>query len=72
MAMSQRWVTDSRRFKTGSNVLYDGLYTDSWGGQLMLFRGDRFPGHPEAGPTTWTCAIFGNRLRASAYEQYGQ
>ncbi|GMK42673.1 hypothetical protein PCCS19_57330 [Paenibacillus sp. CCS19] len=70
--MNQRWTTSSGRFKTGASVLYDGLYTDSWGGQLVLFRGDRFPCHPEAGPTTWTHARFGNRLRLSAYEEYAQ
>ncbi|PWV97299.1 hypothetical protein DFQ01_12230 [Paenibacillus cellulosilyticus] len=67
--MNQRWAASNRRFKTGASVLYDGLYTDSWGGRLLLFRGDRFPSHPEAGPTTWTFARFGNRLRTGAYEE---
>ncbi|MBD3921592.1 hypothetical protein H8B09_22680 [Paenibacillus sp. PR3] len=70
--MNQRWTTSRTRFKTGASVVYDGLYTDSWGGQLVLFRGDRFPSHPEAGPTTWTYARFGNRLRLGSYEEYAQ
>ncbi|WP_127533772.1 hypothetical protein [Paenibacillus kobensis] len=54
--MNKRWKTVRERYRTGARVRYDGLYTDGWGGELLLLSGDRFPCHPEMGPTTWTYA----------------
>ncbi|MGO4537436.1 hypothetical protein [Paenibacillus sp. 2TAB19] len=43
-----------RRFKTGQWVQYDGLYSDDWGGDLVLMQGELFPSHPQMGDTSWT------------------
>ncbi|WP_138755271.1 hypothetical protein [Paenibacillus sinopodophylli] len=45
-----------RRYKTGQWVEYEGLYTDDWGGDLVLVQGDLFPAHPQMGDTHWTYA----------------
>lgn len=52
----QRQQRAKRRFKTGQWVQYDGLYSDDWGGDLMLVQGDLFPAHPQMGDTHWTYA----------------
>ncbi|RCW47469.1 hypothetical protein DFP97_10884 [Paenibacillus prosopidis] len=52
----QRQQKAKRRFKTGQWVQYDGLYSDDWGGDLMLVQGDLFPAHPQMGDTHWTYA----------------
>ncbi|WP_040711819.1 hypothetical protein [Paenibacillus curdlanolyticus] len=61
--MNSRLPQDARRFKTGTSVLYDGIYTDGWGGELLLLRGESFPRHPEMGATTWTYASAKMRSR---------
>lgn len=45
-----------RRFKTGQQVVCDGLYSDDWGDNLLLLQGDRFPSNPQMGHTHWTFA----------------
>lgn len=52
----QRQQKSKRRFKTGQWVQFDGLYSDDWGGDLMLVQGDLFPAHPQMGDTYWTYA----------------
>ncbi|MCF2937737.1 hypothetical protein L1N85_04715 [Paenibacillus alkaliterrae] len=54
--MRDRQQKARRRFKTGQWVEYDGLYSDDWGGDLMLMQGDLFPVHPLMGVTNWTYA----------------
>ncbi|MFC4776183.1 hypothetical protein ACFO9Q_05305 [Paenibacillus sp. GCM10023252] len=44
----------TRRYKTGQWVPYDGLFSDGWGGDLILMEGEIFPAHPQAGATNWT------------------
>lgn len=43
-----------RRYKQGRLVPQDGLYSDGWGGELILIRGEQFPIHPYMGDTYWT------------------
>ncbi|MWC30320.1 hypothetical protein [Paenibacillus sp. MMS18-CY102] len=62
--MNSRLPQEARRFKTGTSVLYDGIYTDGWGGELHLLRGEAFPRHPEMGATTWTYASALMRTRS--------
>lgn len=50
----QRKQSTKRRFKTGQFVEFDGLYSDDWGGDLVLVQGDLFPVHPQMGHTNWT------------------
>jgi len=52
----QRLQKTKRRFKTGQWVEFDGLYSDDWGGDLVLVQGDLFPMHPQMGETHWTYA----------------
>ncbi|OBZ13488.1 MULTISPECIES: hypothetical protein [Bacillales] len=54
--MKEQRQQKKRRFKTGQWVEYDGLYSDDWGGDLMLIQGDLFPAHPQMGETHWTYA----------------
>ncbi|MBD2867922.1 hypothetical protein [Paenibacillus arenilitoris] len=48
--------TGKRRFRSGQWVEFDGLYSDDWGGDLMLLQGESFPVHPVMGDTRWTYA----------------
>ncbi|MCA0756122.1 hypothetical protein KP806_13785 [Paenibacillus sp. N4] len=54
--MRERHHKSKRRFRTGQWVEYDGLYSDDWGGDLVLVKGDLFPVHPQMGSTGWTYA----------------
>ena len=70
--MNKRWTTGGGRYRTGACVKYDGLYIDGWGGELLLLSGDRFPSHPEMGPTTWTVASAPKRLHTLGATEPGR
>ncbi|MHA7965801.1 hypothetical protein ACX93W_16900 [Paenibacillus sp. CAU 1782] len=54
MIKHKQAASTSRRYRTGQWVEHEGLYSDDWGGNLLLLRGDLFPSHPEMGETHWT------------------
>jgi hypothetical protein len=46
-------MTNSEKYKTGDSVPKDGVYTDGWGREEILHKGDSFPEDPQMGQTHW-------------------
>jgi len=42
------------RYKTGSWVPLDGVYSNEWGAEMVLMAGELFPADIEMGATRWS------------------
>jgi hypothetical protein len=42
-----------RKFASGQQVPFDGLFVSVWGGRLALLQGERFPADPHMGRACW-------------------